>query len=240
MGCASTRQELSCEEQSILQQQDQLEFFKNSCKLIDFALRKYSYNGYINEHQWTDAGSLLEIKTISTPQCPKCSEFYNLFKDEGKLRFKEILVLGTLLSSGTPKQKAKLLFELEDPEDLGELSSSQVLDLIHLIVDISAQKIPSLVSDKISPPASEKAVQKYSQQLKEYAEQVTPNLLEIFMGGKNHDSVKKAVFVSYFGEEEAARLVSPYGVRNFLLKVGKETQKQNQLQIGTDNSTQGL
>lgn len=51
MGCTSSREELIKEEQAIMIMEDQLEYFKNTSKIVDLCLRKYSLGGAISPQQ---------------------------------------------------------------------------------------------------------------------------------------------------------------------------------------------
>ncbi|CAG9310948.1 unnamed protein product [Blepharisma stoltei] len=228
MGCQSSREDLSKEERAIMLMEDQLEFFKNTCKIVDLNFRKYSSNGSINANQWSDITKSLGIKTRNCYQCPKVEEFYERHRtSNGDYRIKPLLTLGILMSSGTSRQKSKLLFEMLDPTNSKELRKEVIEEMLGYILDVCINDLPALVSNQTYPPVSEFKVRSYVQMLVDCREAAKEKLLHIFLNGnpKEKEAVTLHEFQEVFHDETNARLFFPHGVRHFVLKNGHDVHK---------------
>ena len=130
MGCIQPRDTLSIEESSIVSMESQLEYYKNSSALIDSVHRKYSTSASINLEQWNDIREYLQICTKNTMTCKQIESFFESFENNKTLPLAKMSLLGILMGHGIPRQKARLVFELFDPDCKGSLSSKKFEELL--------------------------------------------------------------------------------------------------------------
>lgn len=163
----------------------------------------------------------MSIKTKNSYQCPKTVEFYDRFKlANHHFRLKPLLTVGIMLSSGAPRQKAKLLFESLDPSDQKELKNSDIEELVDYMLDIAINYLPILVSNETFPPISEAKVAVYVEKLANKRERAKKEIMKIFLGGhpKDKDTITLGEFQNVFNNEDHARLFFPYGLRSFIYR----------------------
>lgn len=216
MGCVSTRERVSKEEQAIMLMENQLEYFKSNSMLVDGVIRKYSNDGKINKSQWEDIRNFLEIKVHNTSMCPLTEEFYgNLMKNE-MISMEDLLVLGILLSNGLARQKARLIFEIFDKQCCGELSRTDLEGIIDRIAWFSVKLLPKLVHNSTNPPVSSAKIKKYSKELMALGEETKKALVGHIL--KKEDSISILKFAKIFDNDENGQLLTPHGFRNYTNK----------------------
>ncbi|CAG9330999.1 unnamed protein product [Blepharisma stoltei] len=221
MGCASSREKLSVEEIAIIQMEEQLEFFKNTVRDVDMCFKKNSDLEHASPAQWESISIILGIKIKNTYQCPKAETLYQHYTlEDGRIIVRPLLILGIMLSSGTARRKARLIFELYDRNNTKVLPKSEIHEIIRLILDLSLIRLPELVSNKTRPCASEARIKAYVQSILTCREAAEQGMFEKFMGLENlaNETIDKDEFIKHFADEETARLTAPYAVRLFALR----------------------
>jgi len=219
MGCGSSRKDLIQEEKAIVAMEYELHFVKHSCSYTDFILRKYNKQGFINSSHWGGVVSSLKIRDNQSVVCPNLQKFYEQLKSNDLLPLNQVLVLGILLSSGTPYNKARLLFEITDEDNAGSVSVETISGLLELMLDLSINKLPILVSDLAvpKPQVSEQDVLKYQDKLQSLLPRALPMLLGAVCGTVDKEaSVSKKYFCEKFQKEEIGELTTPSGIRSWV------------------------
>ena len=139
MGCYFSRGDLSIEENIIIQGEHTLGYYSKNCNEVSLLHKKYSFNSKINNIQFNEIASQLNLPVISSPT-PKIIEFYKKFRvNDAFYSMNLLLMLGVLLSCGLPMDKAKMFFEIEDKTNLNVLKRSNVKALVKGIITISTE-----------------------------------------------------------------------------------------------------
>mmetsp|Transcript_19965 Transcript_19965/g.20010 ORF Transcript_19965/g.20010 Transcript_19965/m.20010 type:complete len:148 (+) Transcript_19965:267-710(+) len=136
---------------------------------------------------------------------------------------KPLLILGIMLSSGTARRKARLIFELYDRSNTKVLPRTAIQEIIRVMLDLSLVHLPELVSNKTRPCASEAKIKAYVQSLLASRQAAEQGMLEKFMGLENlgNETIEKDEFIKHFADEETARLTAPFAVRLFALRINE-------------------
>jgi hypothetical protein len=144
MGCTNNRDDLSIEEHSLIEGEESLLYTFKNCIEVDRIHRKYSFEQKINTFQFEDIGKTLGLGFVNKPS-EKFKIFYSNFKiNEENYSLTQLLILGMLLSSGNPINKAKILFEVEDFLGVGVLKRKNIKNLALSMIKISVEFLPLL------------------------------------------------------------------------------------------------
>lgn len=143
MGCISSRRDKSQEEEILETLEGNLHFYKNKSSDIDFTLRKYSFQGIINENHWLSIVELLHLNNSSE----KIKDYYKAYEDQEKrgILLNEILVFGILNGKDSKETKARLLFEAFDKVDSKVLDKKTLRYLFDTVADVSVENVKILV-----------------------------------------------------------------------------------------------
>ena len=215
MGSVNSISELSSEEKTIVDMENQLEFGKNSTAEVDFTIRRYTFDREINSEQWKSIGNELQLKTRAYSHCPKVEEFYASYKNsQGNFSMKEILILGIVLSSGQIGTKARLFFDIYD--ELGEkiINKEAVEDLFDELIKCTLIKLPMLVSNSCNPPVGEKQIQRYASRLLQNMQRAKVEFVDIILEGQSIIELNE--FKRRFDLMQNALLLTTFGFRNFV------------------------
>ncbi|CAG9327126.1 unnamed protein product [Blepharisma stoltei] len=244
MGCQGSRAELSDEERVLLCQEAQLNYAHNNCKTVDFCKHKYSAAFEINAEQWRDIVSYLSLNVESTAQNPKAADFFTSLKNkDGKFPLRIMLVLGAMLSQGSARDKAKLLFETRDPMDTKELHRAEIHALVAEMVDIAINKLTLLHGPGAT--VTEEKWANYVRLLNEYKDKGILQIVKTFLSedkkgtkkteekkeekkeeekheakvgeAKPKEHISLQDFLKVFDEEENSNLLTPHGIRLVVL-----------------------
>ena len=197
--------------------EDQLEFGKNSCISVDYSLRKYSIDDLITKDQWECIVDDLDIKMLNSAQSPNIEDFYALYKDgKGNYSFKEISMIGILCSNGQSRAKARLIYELYDPDNTCIINSSFLEDVFEKIAKFTLVRSLVLVSNETLPLAGKATVRQYLAKLLENLPTAQKAFISKLSDGK--ESIGKKEFVEKFNDLDVARLMCTYGFRKFVGK----------------------
>ena len=122
MGCVQTK-EICNEENNMILFEENLGYHLQVSTEVDSVFRKYSSNGYLNSAQFRRACNILGITSINTEESNKIEAFYQkLQNDKSLYPLKDLLVIGVLLSDGNARDKSRLLYEIYDEDNTGNLS----------------------------------------------------------------------------------------------------------------------
>ena len=214
MGCVSTRERLGREEQAIMLMENQLEYFKNNSAMVDGVIRKYSTDGMINQSQWEDICTSLEIKVKNSSMCPLVEEFYGKLLENGVYRTQDLLIIGILMSNGLARQKARLLFEIYDKDCTEQLSREGLENVLERITWVSIRLLPKLVENSTNPPISSMKTKAYAKKLLGRVKEANKNLLSYILGDDESITVEK--FSRIFDNDEKGKILTPHGFRNYV------------------------
>ena len=213
----STREDLSDEEKTLVSIEEQLEFGKSSCIKVDYALRKYSFDNLINKDQWVSIVDELDIKVWNSAQSPNTEDFYGLYRNgKGSYCLKEISIIGILCSNGQARAKARLLYELYDPENTSFIDSSFLDDLFDKMAKFTLVRSLTLVSNETLPLASKASVKHYLSKLLAVLPTAKKEFISKMSGEKTQ--IEKKDFIEKFDDSEVAWLMCSYGFRKFVGK----------------------
>lgn len=131
-----------------------------------------------------------------------------------------LLILGIMLSNGTPRQKSKLLFELYDPDDTKVVRVEKFEQMTDIILDLSLIYLPSLVSNETKPLTTENKVREYCNALVSHRDSVKEIILDKFIGPRRKyiETITQREFMVNFDVEETAKLTTPYAIRILALE----------------------
>ncbi|OMJ91322.1 hypothetical protein SteCoe_6110 [Stentor coeruleus] len=215
MGCLQSHVELSREDKTIVDMELQLEYSRLQCANVDYVIRRYSENEEINKFQWDSIVAELGIKSKNYKHCPELEAFYNAFTNENQcISKKELLILGILLSSGQIRTKARLIFEIYDPENLKVIDRSCLEDLFEIIKEIAVIRLPMLVNNSTEPLAGQRQIELYTRALNAKSQIAKNKFVKLFSDGKMKISLEE--FKAKFDIFENALLLSTFGFRSFL------------------------
>lgn len=211
MGCVENHLEYPVEELELIKKEMKLPYGIDSPSKIDIVHRKYSIEGKINKNQWDQIKLALNFPTNFTPY----ENFYNSFCDDDHYSLRTLIILGILLSYGNFTDKAQLMFEILDVENLKVLNRADIEFLVSEMVDISVNKIPLLIE-------KDKKVKKYIKSLKSVKERGKKIMLKYFCKS-TMQKITKAEFVDRFYKEKCVKLLTARGIRKFLYDLMYET-----------------
>lgn len=129
-----------------------------------------------------------------------------------------------MLSSSTPRLKARLLYDIWDPKCDKSLTKIEMLEMINIMLDLSIKHLPKLTTDSIKISASEKEIEIYTKRMYKCKELISQGLLHIFMAGFWAENISKSNFVAVFDDEENGKLLTPHGIRSFALSISAESE----------------
>lgn len=144
MGCTNARQQTFLEEDLLVEQQQLLGFDVLDPCDIDFAVRKFTFNSYVNPSQLALLEEKLSITLHDSGEWPQVQAMMSHFESSIGWETKKLLILGLLCSNSNPHIKAKLIFEAYDEAFLGSLTQDQIKDLLKDMCMISTQVLGSL------------------------------------------------------------------------------------------------
>lgn len=214
MGCITSRNDISPEEDVVMDFETLLGYSALSPSHLDKIHRKYSYNGKISDNQWKDICYTLKLAPNKIEASQHINNYYDKYRTgENSFALNELLVLGILLSKGRPGEKAKLLFEVFDENGSGVLELSQIHDLLSVMVKVAIELNPQVV---VKDGVNNVGVQ----ELTKYFEKLDKGKgLAIEMAEKeimNKDgNVKSSEFVKAL-TGNMSYFVSPHGIRKYV------------------------
>ncbi|OMJ75443.1 hypothetical protein SteCoe_25410 [Stentor coeruleus] len=217
MGCAATKDEINKEEHCIILGEESLSYTTKNCKDVDNIHRKYSFSGNVNNLQFSEISKRLYLAIYVSPS-EKIRNFYNFFKtDEENYSLFSLLVLGLLVSSGNPIDKARILFEIEDKLSGKILSRESVQNLAKEMITISVDYLPSLFLTNEEYKVNEDSVKEYLSKIKQNKDKALGLMTKEFMGGEAKE-IKLVDFLNNFRVDETAKLLRPHFIRKFVLQ----------------------
>ena len=223
MGCTASRNEISGVEHCLLSGEESLKYSTKNIKDIDNIHRKYSYTSKITISQFTEISTRLGL-AIAVDPTDSIIKFYENFKIDGDCyNLNKLLVLGVLVSSGNPVDKARILFEIEDTYSAKVLRKESVQALINDILQICLEFLPSLYMVE-SDKCTEEKISEYVVKINQNYDTVRPLLLKEFMGSENEE-ISLLNFMNNFRVDETARLLRPYFIRRFVVQNSKEIEE---------------
>lgn len=214
MGCFTSRDKLSPEELRLTEQESELGFGEIKANLADLVLRKYSYHDFINASQLQSSAETLGFVIGNSSSCNQIEAFYaRLKKDEG-IPLNTLLIVGLFLSEGEPTEKAKLLFEIYDEKQHGELGLLQVTKFVNEMYEVAVNHFPTMIDHSI-PEAYD---------LKVYLEKIecirTAATLKLAHSITNNGlKVSKDDFIENMESEPLSKLFTTYGFRGYFFEM---------------------
>lgn len=207
MGECFTRESLSEPELIIASNEKALRFHEQSVQRIDLVFRKFSYNELLNTAQFRDSTKVLNVNFNEGNHIAK---FYMSLKTGSNVSLKQIMIVGILLGSGNFKDKAKLLFQLYDPEGIHKLSLDQVVQICRDIFEVAVNKLPIL-----GDPTNA-AISDYVHKLRLNRGNSESSLKNLIIGTELE--VTEGQFIKAFQKDELRRFLTSNGARAFFFK----------------------
>jgi Ca2+-binding EF-hand superfamily protein len=212
MGCASSRFDKSQEEVVLETLERNLLFCKNSACDVDLIVRKYSFQGVINENHWRNIVKILNLNYTSE----NIKEFYRCFESKDKgFYLNKILVLGILNGNDSKENKARLLFEAFDTLDSKIADKSTLRYIFDSIIECSVESVKSLVKVMNQGEKEEKLIE-FLQTIGAKVRKVRKTWTENIMQDEENVSMNR--FIEYMKNDQDMDLLSPVGVRHTLKK----------------------
>ena len=146
MGCVEPKF-LDNEEISLINAEEILGFQNRTSKEVDSTIRKYSSNGFLNQSQFSKISEILEINILNTSSNNQIQDFFRkLMTKSGQYPLKDLLVIGILLSEGSPHEKSKLIYEVFDEALTNSLNLLQIKEkVLKCLAYHSSVTLPSLL-----------------------------------------------------------------------------------------------
>lgn len=221
MGCASSRHDKSQEEEILERLERNLLFYKNSSSEVDLIIRKYSFQGMINENHWVNIVKLLNLNYTSE----NIKDYYKTYenKEKGGIVLNQILVLGILNGNDSKETKARLLFEAFDVFDTKVLDKSTLRHLFDTIAHVSVENAKILVKVMNQAEKEEKLI--------EFLERINGNKKEMRKVWikdivQEQENISLNRFVEYLKADSGIDILSTSGFRHSLKKF-KGDKKDN-------------
>lgn len=217
MGCAYSRDKTPEEERTLITFERTLQLYRKSATSVDLTFRKYSYKDEVNLSQLSEACAQIGIQRRSTEASPNVEVFFTeLCNESGKYPLKRLLLLGVLLCSGTPQEKARLLFEIYDDCDRGVLDGPAVKQMAEDLFELSVNLLPILVPSQRRGDHDPIKVKYYRDKILYRSAKSKEMLRLVLIGGSA--SVGRDTFTACLSCDDRRRLLSASGIRDFCYK----------------------
>ena len=214
MGCISIRDTKCKEEKAMMRIEQQLEYYKHSCVTVDKIIRKYSNDDSVSLLQWDGIVASLDIKAANSTIFPYAEKYYQYFLKDNSFNRKDLLFIGILLSTGIPRQKARLLFEIYDINCEKVISVKDIISIINSIAIISINVYSTLVDKQSEESDEAPKLTYYSEKLSNHIDEAKKRLVDEIL--LNNESITLATFINFFDNANHGKLLYPHGFRNYL------------------------
>lgn len=215
MGCSGSRTGISDEEAALRSQESMLLFSNQTVTANYLALCRYSRGQELNAEAFDQALSKMLVIKGNLGSSNTITEFYESFrKPSGAYNAKLMKVLCVLLGSGSPSEKATLLFEIYDPGFELNLARAKIAEMAEDLVDVSAKKVAVLVSDAQYLHSGQLTNQQYLKGLCTQAGSAQDSFLQLVLRGQ--DSVSKQDFIDILHQPDNSAWLSSSGIRKLL------------------------
>jgi len=215
MGCTDSHTGITDEEATLRSQESAL-FFSNQTVTANYlALCRYSRGQELNAEAFDQALTKMLVIKGNLGSSGANTDFYESFrKPSGLYDAKLMKVLCVLLGSGSPSEKATLLFETYDPAFELRLSRAKIAEMAEDLVDVSAKKTAVLVTDAQFRHSGQLTNQQYLKGLCTQAGSAQDAFQQLVLRGE--DSVSKQDFVGILPLPENCGWLSSSGIRKLL------------------------
>ena len=218
MGCGESRQKPS-EERAIILAESGLGFNLSESSKLDMLVRKNSHNGTVNPSQLQRISNALKVQTKDYGNYVKITSFYSKLKGEsGDIPVRDLLVIGILLSLGSPSAKARLLFQIFDEDATERLTIDQVRGEMFKLIIKHAVGLGFLVANGHNPYSNELKISAFSDNLKSVETEAINRLVEK-LNTRGNNYIQESNFVSSFANMLEGSLTTATGWRCYLHEV---------------------
>ena len=225
MGCANSR-DVGVEERCITAAEQGLGFHKINVVDIDNVFRKYSSNGIVTQSQLIYISNSLNFRILNSGIHTHIQLFFqSQKKSEGNYELNDLLLIALMLGKGKPGLKAKLIYEMFDPQLTHQLEISEIKEkIVRKMISLSANALPSLVCSEFALPENEIKVHKYKKKIMDVVELAVEDLInKLLVRGK---IISQDTFVEIFSTYLDGQLVTPTGIRKLLFDLRLKNPKQ--------------
>mmetsp|Transcript_26826 Transcript_26826/g.48343 ORF Transcript_26826/g.48343 Transcript_26826/m.48343 type:complete len:221 (+) Transcript_26826:1319-1981(+) len=140
MGCSNSR---SLDLQ-LLEAQETLGFAELDPHQIDLTLRKYSFEGWINQKQFTEIVYSLGLEVTNIEEGPQAEKMYHSIRDIRGINMKVLMTIAMQTSTASFKTRAKLVYELYDDTFEKRLPVKALELLVNNCVFVALSVLPVL------------------------------------------------------------------------------------------------
>jgi hypothetical protein len=127
------------------------------------------------------------------------------------------VLLGILLSKGSPPEKGQLIFDQSDLELTGKISKEKFKPIAESMISIAIDSIPTLTHENGKNSISKDRINGYIFNLKKKREVAKDKIVEGFFGDSTE--ITRDAFIKKFSSKTGAdwsKLSTAFGVRVFL------------------------
>ena len=171
--------------------------------------------------------------------------FYESFKKGDKYVLRDMIILGVLLSQGSPETKAKLMFEAFDMKNSKELAKEDIAKLYDVSYKIAVERAEILIGEDNPIKIGKDEHDEYMEKLKKGKKIFKESFLSEIFGDAELVSLQR--FRETFTEGKNAKWLSSSGFRQTLKEFGvsrirekfsakEESKDKENLNTGESNS----
>ena len=188
MGCAQSRTKPS-EERAVIIAEEGLNLHLQEASRVDSTIRKFSCYDKVNESQLKRIAQVLRMHISNYENHNKIWETFHKLQTEGEYSMKDLLVIGILLSKGTPAEKSTLVFQVFDETLKGKLPMDTIKgEVLKSMCTHSVKTLGNLVNNGQSPISNELKNTKYISELSQVEKSVIDKVADkISASGKEVD-----------------------------------------------------
>lgn len=227
MGIQDSRLKYNFDENTIDAAEKGLGIHLVNAKVLVEKLRGFSNNGLVNRNQLEFLAQKYSIHINNYENQNKITDmFRSLTRVNTQMTdLNSLIMIMILLGKGSPKTKAKLMFEMFDLELQNRLSEDQINDLFRLIYWAAIEKLPELVSESKVEEGDLQRHGDYLLKLSSSRYLANEDFIKRIM--KSTNEIDKTTFVERFANINKGDLTNSIGFRLYLKSFeGKATAKR--------------
>lgn len=208
MGCTPSSHDSNPSESTVCGLEACLHFESQTANQHFYTIRRYTQKSpYLNSTAFQDAAKSMKIRVSNVPACPKLEEFYSSLKNP-EVKGRDLTVLAVLLSSGSERDKAQILFEAYKTGFERTLSKATIEEMVSDLVEMSTARLEVLV------PSGKAEVTEYLEALAKVKSEVQREWVEAVVRGKTE--VSQEELEQELRGREAQALLSSQKVRKVM------------------------
>jgi hypothetical protein len=226
-GCTSNRSDLTPEEALLDNGENTLLYagkYSSHAFKIHLACSSGTAAWTATEEQWSNIAVNLKL-AISSPEAgPKITGFYAEFKVGEFYNIKKLILLSLLLTRGTAKEKAKILFDVCDDSKLQAVKKAHIIFALEELFDIAIEKLPKLKLENDPNKVTTQDLENFLERARIGKQDGLDEVVKGIIG--DEEVAELSHFEAFFSANDNILWLESRGLRENLRKKGKEVQKK--------------